>query len=132
MSGGALIAIGVVVLVVLAFVLLAGVARRRDTGEAIGTLSRETAKRDKGAPPVVAAEAAPTGRELERTTAIERREPSTDLVVSGGGAVAPWQPPDPDVLGVTRRQFLNRSIVAAFGFSLTAFGLTVKIGRAHV
>jgi cytochrome b6-f complex iron-sulfur subunit len=125
MSGGALIAIGVVVLVVLAFVLLAGVARRRDTGEAIGTLSRETARRDKGAPPVVAAEAAPSARELEASTALERREPSTDLVVSSGGAVAPWVPPDPDTLGVTRRQFLNRSIVAAFGFSLTAFGLTV-------
>jgi cytochrome b6-f complex iron-sulfur subunit len=125
MSSGAVIAIGVVVLVILAFALLAGVARRRDTGEAIGTLSRETARRDKGAPPVVTAEAAPTGREVERSTALERVEPSTDLVKGSGGAVAPWVPPDPDVIAVTRRQFLNRSIVAAFGFGLTAFGLTV-------
>ncbi|MGI8662803.1 MAG: ubiquinol-cytochrome c reductase iron-sulfur subunit [Acidimicrobiales bacterium] len=125
MSSGALIAIGVVVLLALALALLAGVARRRDTGEAIGTLSRETSRRDKGAPPIVASQAAPTGREVERSTAIERREPSTEVVPAGGGAVAPWVPPDPDVLAVTRRQFLNRSIVSAFGFGLTAFGLTV-------
>ncbi len=125
MSNGALIAIGVVVLVVLAAALLAGVARRRDTGEAIGTLSRETAKRDKGAPPIVAAEAAPTGRQVEASTALERREPSTALAASASGAVAPWVPPDAETMGVTRRQFLNRSIVAAFSFGLAAFGLSV-------
>jgi cytochrome b6-f complex iron-sulfur subunit len=31
-------------------------------------------------------------------------------------------PPDPETLGVTRRQFLNRSIVATFSFGLAAFG----------
>ena len=36
MSSGAIIAIGVAVLVVLAVVLIAGAARRRDTGDAIG------------------------------------------------------------------------------------------------
>ncbi len=42
MSSGAIIAIGVGVLVVLAVVLIAGAARRRDTSDAIGGLSRET------------------------------------------------------------------------------------------
>ena len=48
MSNGAIIGIGVAVLVVLAVVLFAGVARRRDTGEAIGALSRETASATRG------------------------------------------------------------------------------------
>jgi cytochrome b6-f complex iron-sulfur subunit len=33
-----------------------------------------------------------------------------------------WVPPDPETLGVTRRQFLNRGIIATFGFGLSAFG----------
>ncbi|MEO7556837.1 MAG: Rieske 2Fe-2S domain-containing protein [Acidimicrobiales bacterium] len=124
MSSGALIAIGVIVLALLAIALLAGAARRRDTGEAIGSLSRETEGRDKRAP-IVAAEAAPSGREVERSTAIERREPSTELAPSGGAGLAPWVAPEPDVIAVTRRQFLNRSIVAGMSFGLTAFGLSV-------
>ena len=125
MSSGALIGIGVGVLVVLAVALLAGAAKRRDTGAATGSLSRETAKRDKSAPPIVAAEAAPSGREVERTTALERREPSTEIAVATPGAVAAWTPPDPELLAVTRRQFLNRGIVASMSFGLTAFGLSL-------
>jgi len=125
MSNGAIIAIGIGVLVVLALFLFAGVARRRDTGEAVGALSRETIKRDKGAPPIVAAEPALTGREVEHSVALERREPSTALDKASSGAVAPWTPPDPEVLGVSRRQFLNRGIVTVMTFSLTAFGLSL-------
>ena len=40
--------IAIPVLVVLAGVLLFAAARRRDTGEAIGLLTRETRKRDRG------------------------------------------------------------------------------------
>jgi cytochrome b6-f complex iron-sulfur subunit len=124
-SSGALIAIGVGVLVVFAIVLVAGVARRRDTGEATGTLSRETVRRDKGSPPIVAAEPAPSGRAIERSAALERREPSTAVEKAGSGAIAPWTPPDPEVLGVTRRQFLNRGVITVMSFSLTAFGLSL-------
>jgi cytochrome b6-f complex iron-sulfur subunit len=124
-SNGALIAIGVGALVVLAIVLFAGVARRRDTGEAIGSLSRETIKRDRGAPPVVVAEPARTGREVERSVELERREPSAAVAKTDPSAIAPWSPPDPEVIDVTRRQFLNRGVVALMSFSLTAFGLSV-------
>ena len=84
MSSGAIIAIGVGVLVVLAVVLIAGAARRRDTGDAIGGLSRETRKRDKSdAPPTPLADEAPaTGTAVEKAAAIERREPSTAVVKS--------------------------------------------------
>jgi cytochrome b6-f complex iron-sulfur subunit len=125
MSNGAIIAIGVGVLVVLAVVLFAGVARRRDTGEAVGALSRETRRRDKGAPPIVAAEPALTGREVEHSVALERREPSTALDKASTGAVQTWTPPDPEVLGVSRRQFLNRGVIAMMTFSLSAFGASL-------
>ncbi|HEY9558780.1 MAG TPA: Rieske 2Fe-2S domain-containing protein, partial [Acidimicrobiales bacterium] len=36
-----------------------------------------------------------------------------------------WVPPDPDVLGVTRRQFFNRGIVTFFGLGLSGFGAAV-------
>src|SRR5262245_54554350 len=127
MSSGALIAIGVVVLVVLAIVLLVGASRRRDTGEAIGELSRETRRRDRsrassGATPP--GEAVATGRDVEKSAAIERREPATAVVRATPGEVQPWTPPDPETLGVSRRQFLNRGIVTLMSFSLTAFGLS--------
>jgi cytochrome b6-f complex iron-sulfur subunit len=38
---------------------------------------------------------------------------------------APWSAPDPEVIGVTRRQFFNRSIIAMFGLGLSGFGAAV-------
>src|SRR5262245_43821285 len=125
MSSGAIIAVGVGILVVLAVVLIAGAARRRDTGEAISGLSRETRKRDKSRKDtsLPTATPPPTGTAVEKAAAIERREPSTAVVKSTAGEVAPWVAPDPETLGVTRRQFLNRGVVTLMSFSLAAFGL---------
>jgi cytochrome b6-f complex iron-sulfur subunit len=109
---------------VLAVVLLAGAARRRDTGEAIGGLSRETRQRDQGKG-VLATESPADGRTVEKSAAIERREPSTAVVKASGGDLTPWVPPDPETLGVTRRQFLNRGIVTLMSFSLATFGLSL-------
>jgi cytochrome b6-f complex iron-sulfur subunit len=125
MSSGAIIAIGVVVLVVLAVLLLAGAARRRDTGEAVGGLSRETRKRDKGAAPSTPPASAASGRSVEKAAAIERREPSKAVVKASSGEVAPWVPPDPETLGVSRRQFLNRGIITLTSLSLASFGLSL-------
>lgn len=125
MSNGTLILIGAGVLALLAVLLVAGVARRRDTGEATGALSRETLRRDRGAPPIVVAEPARSGRELERSVALERIEPSSELDNAGTTTIAPWVPPDPEVIGVTRRQFLNRGVITLMSFSLTAFGLSL-------
>ena len=114
MSSGAIIAIGVGVLVVLAVVLIAGAARRRDTGDG----HRRPEPRDPQARQEqgshrrpLATEAPATGAAVEKAAAIERREPSTAVVKSSAGEVAPWVPPDPETLGVTRRQFLNRGVV---------------------
>jgi cytochrome b6-f complex iron-sulfur subunit len=65
------------------------------------------------------------GVAVEKAAAIERREQSTAVVKSSAGEVAPWVPPDPETLGVTRRQFLNRGVVTLMSFSLAAFGLSL-------
>ena len=124
MSSGAIIGIGIAVLAVLAVLLFAGAARRRDTGEAIGGLSRETRKRDKGGASL-ATETPPDGRSVEKSAALERREPSTEVVKATAGEVTPWVPPDPETLAVSRRQFLNRGIVTLMSFSLATFGLSL-------
>ncbi len=63
--------IAIPVLVVLAGVALFASARRRDTGEAIGALARETRQRDRGAVAVLDEDAAPaTGKEVERAAVL--------------------------------------------------------------
>lgn len=111
------------VLVLLAGVLLFATARRRDTGEAIGALARETRKRDRGAVAVLEHDGEPTtGREVERAAVIERREASRSLATVGATAPVAWVPPDPEAMGVSRRQFFNRGIVTFFGLGLSGFG----------
>lgn len=116
--------IAIPVLVVLAGVLLFASARRRDTGEAIGALARETRKRDRGAVAVLDREegVAATGKEVERAAALERREASKALATVGATAPVAWVPPDPEALAVTRRHFFNVGIVSFFGLGLTGFG----------
>lgn len=112
--------------VVLAGVVLFAASRRRDTGDAIGQLSRETRRSDRSEAAVSAAEPAPdvvSGRDVERSAALERRPP--ELVKVGGSDLTEFVPPDPETVGVTRRQFFNRSIVLVMGLSLSGFGAAV-------
>jgi cytochrome b6-f complex iron-sulfur subunit len=119
--------IAIPVLVLLAAILLVSAARRRDTGEAVGSLSRETVKRDRNARKGATTEEvpAPSGRDVERSTALERRQASTALATTGSAAPVPWTPPDPETMGVNRRQFLNRSVLGVSGFGLSAFGVAI-------
>jgi cytochrome b6-f complex iron-sulfur subunit len=110
------------VVVVLAGVLLFAASRRRDTGEAIGLLSKETVKRDRGEPAaLVEQEERVTGREIERAAAAS----SVAVATAVQPDLAPYVPPDPETLGVTRRQFFNRSIILLMGAGLTVFGAAV-------
>lgn len=121
---GTFVVIAVVLIALLAAVALVGTARRRDTDSAVGTLARETVARDRKARRAASAEAAVTGREVERAAELER---------VGAGAVEPTRPappavfvpPDPETFGVTRRQFLNRSAIALLGLGVSAFGVAV-------
>lgn len=108
-------------LVVLAAVALLAAARRRQSDAAIGMLSRETRSRDR-ASTVLAGKAVPTGRQVERAARAARASTALSTVDSGGPP-APYVPADPETVGVSRRQFFNRTIVMVMGLSLTGFGL---------
>ena len=105
--------ISIAVIVVLAAVVVLTAARRR---ESTGTLSRETKSRDES---VVRG---PSGREFEREAVAAR---STALAVPPSVEIAPFSPPDPEVIGVSRRQFFNRATVTLMSAGRGGFGAAV-------
>ena len=116
MSAGAIIAIAVGAAVVLGAVLFVTAARRSDVRGA-GALSRETRRRDRESE---AADQAPrvTGRDVERAAQVSR---STEIAKAEPRLPAPFIPPDPEVIGVSRRQFFNRATVALMSAGLGTF-----------
>ena len=123
MSPSTIIAIAVPVLVVLAGVLLYAAARRRDTGSAEGVMSSETVHRDRGPVQLAEGDRPVSGREVERAAVLARRESAAPVKVAEPPVA--WVPPDEETVGVTRRQFFNRSIVVAFALGLSGFGTAV-------
>ena len=115
-----MIYVAVAVLAVLAIVAVLAAVRRRQSDAAIGMLSRETRSRDRSSV-VLRAEAPPTGREVEKAAAAARS--SALAPTEGGGPPAPYVPPDPETIGVSRRQFFNRTIVMLMSLSLSGFGV---------
>ena len=126
----------IVVLIVIIGVLLAAafilsMGRRHDTARAIGTLSRETRRIDRGAVRLQSQGTGDlSGREVERQAAQERgmRSSRSSAVVATSSVPAPIPPPAPvdlEALGVTRRRFLNRAILGVLGLSLAGFGTAV-------
>jgi cytochrome b6-f complex iron-sulfur subunit len=113
------------VVVVLAGVVVLAASRRRDVGVATGALSRETRRRDRSMPAVLVEEApeAVSGREVEARAELVRRAPELERV--GASDLSAYVPPDAETIGVTRRQFFNRSIVVVMAFGLSAFGAAV-------
>ena len=124
MSTLVVLAVAVPVLVVLGALVLQASTRRRDTDDAVGRLSRETRRADRSRSEALAADAepAPTGRDVERSARQGRRVGAGVALVDKAKPPATYVPPDPETIGVTRRQFLNRSIVNFFGLGLAAFG----------
>lgn len=119
-----IVAVAIAVLVVLAAIATFTATRRRQTDAAVGALSRETRARDAGSPPAALPERL-SGREVEKAAELERRLGGRQVVLTESAPPAPFVPPDPETLGVTRRQFFNRSIIAMFGLGLTGFGASV-------
>ena len=65
-----------------------------------------------------------SGKDYERSVALARSgKAEIEPVTAKPPAV--YVPPDPETLGVTRRQFLNRSIVGFMVMSLSGFGAAV-------
>jgi cytochrome b6-f complex iron-sulfur subunit len=117
MNAAAVIGIVIAVIVLLGAVVLVTAARRSDVRGA-GALSRETKKRDRDAE--IDLPAAPSGRDIERSAA-DARTPGAGLVKADSQAPALWVPPDPEAIGVSRRQFFNRASIALMGAGLGTF-----------
>jgi cytochrome b6-f complex iron-sulfur subunit len=132
------IVVGIVVLLALAVVALVATGRRRAT---TGRLSRETRARDTHAGgSAVSAEAKPEGEESVAEASDEARARADDArrAIESGASVATtssvpattgaktparYEPVDEEELGVDRRMFLNRGILAVSGLGLGAFGV---------
>jgi len=124
-----LIAIAVVAIILLAVVGLLVSARKRST---TGSLSRETRQRDEAAAASALSSAEETAA-VETSEGRERADEARQAIESGASAVpapvtastpAVYEPVDLDELGVTRRQFFNRSLLAGTGLGLGAFGVS--------
>jgi cytochrome b6-f complex iron-sulfur subunit len=119
---GTVVIVAVVILVLALAALVVSAVKRRDLGMAIGDLSRETVKRDRAAAPSAPAAAA-TGKDVERAAVLART--GKDVEPAAPRTPAPFVAPDADAVGVSRRQFLNRSIVGGMVLSLSTFGAAV-------
>ena len=118
MDTGTIFLLALVALLALAFLFLLVTSRRRDMERALSTLPDEV--EPAAAPPVLAStQGTRSGRELERSVALERRRepPPTRAAPPPLPAV-----PDEEALGVTRRQVLNRGIVASMLVAISGFG----------
>ena len=117
MDTGTIFLLAVVALLAMAFLFLFVTSRRRDVERALSTLPDEV--EPTSAPPVLAStHGTRTGRELERSVALERRRepPPTHAAPPPLPAI-----PDEEALGVTRRQVLNRGIVASMLLAIGGF-----------
>jgi cytochrome b6-f complex iron-sulfur subunit len=125
--GIALLIAGLLVLAVVAVLVM---GRQRT---ATGRLTRETRKSDRSAAPETVvpvdeesvdeeAEAA-RARADEARRAIESGTSVGEVVPSAAKTPVVYEPVDMEQLGVTRRQFFNRSILAGSGIGLGAFGI---------
>jgi cytochrome b6-f complex iron-sulfur subunit len=108
------------VLVLLAGLLVLGAASRGDQRAVIGRLSRETRRADRTEPRPVSDVA--SGREIEHRAEIERSSQGGSVATLVRAPPAPFVPPDPETMGVTRRQFFNRGLITFFALGLSGFG----------
>ncbi len=115
MDTSTVLLIAVPALIALGAIVLFTTTRRRDAAR-VGRLSSETRSRDKSAAP----QTSDAGRELEKSVALERRTGEIDPVKVA--TPEPWTAPDPELVGVNRRQFFNRSMIGLMGMSLGTFG----------
>jgi cytochrome b6-f complex iron-sulfur subunit len=122
------VAIVIILVLLVAAATVLFTARRSST---VGGLSRETRRRDKGATPADEGTAPATSSSTDLE--LSGRERADETRAQAGGAVAErqpagvarWEPVDEEELGVTRRQFMNRGVLAAVGFAVATFGAGV-------
>jgi cytochrome b6-f complex iron-sulfur subunit len=117
------VAIPIILIIAVGIATVMVLANRR--GRTTGELSRETRQRDASTDPAAVSEAS-TSTDLE-TTGRERADETRATYENvpakrGRGDAVIWEPVDEEELGVSRRQFLNRGLLATVGFSVAGFG----------
>ena len=112
MNSTSIITIAIAVLAVLGLGVVLTASRRSDI-KGVGTLSRETRKRDRNAAKV----ARNSSREAEHQGVASRNA----VAVMPPPAIETWVAPDAEALGETRRAFLNRATVTLMSASLGGF-----------
>ena len=135
MSTAAIIVIAIAAVVVLAAVSFLTLARRSDVRGA-GALSGETLERDRNSRKQSREFEAAATASNTRTAAVAEAEGtaargsgSTELAtIDDDTALVPWTPPDPEVVGVSRRQFFNRATVTLMTASIGAFAAAAFVG----
>jgi cytochrome b6-f complex iron-sulfur subunit len=119
----------ILVLAILALLALAAVAilaegRRRATGT--GRLSRETRRRDRSEPTTAEVEAPVSEStelaELDDEARARAQEARQALEPVGARAPVEYVPVEEEELGITRRQFFNRGILAGLGIFTAGMG----------
>jgi cytochrome b6-f complex iron-sulfur subunit len=116
MSATAIILIAVVAVVILGAVAFLSLARKSDVRGA-GALSAETVQRDRASR--VSDQKTSAAAQAE-AAGVAARSSTTVATVAEKAPVA-WSPPDPEAIGVSRRQFLNRATIALMTAGLGTF-----------
>ncbi|NND74235.1 MAG: Rieske 2Fe-2S domain-containing protein [Ilumatobacter sp.] len=123
MNATAIVIIAIGAAVVLAAIAFLTLARRSDVRGA-GALSAETVRRDESArerrKAAVAAERTAADAEAEGVEARTGVGAGLAPVTSDTG-LTPWSPPDPDAIGVSRRQFFNRATISLMAAGIGTF-----------
>lgn len=119
MSTAAVILIVVGVAVVLGALAFMTLARRSDVRGA-GALSAETKRRDSSARSAAPVEATRTAAEAEAEGVAARTGVGLAPIETDSG-LTPWTPPDPEALGVSRRQFFNRATISLMAAGIGTF-----------
>jgi cytochrome b6-f complex iron-sulfur subunit len=129
MKAGTVLVIAVPILVVLAVALVVAtnVSRQR---QSTGSLTREARRADRsGSSAAVATtdlDEEARARFSEAKQSLEPVSAGKPVATAAGGLIRFGEAPaDPETLGVNRRQFFNRSIVAAQGLVLGSFSLAI-------
>src|SRR5437588_3602184 len=121
------IAVPILFVLAVALVVATNVSRQRS---ATGSLTREARKADRSAPGTAVAttdlDEEARARFSETKQALEPAGAGKPVVTAAGGLIRFGEAPaDPETVGVNRRQFFNRSIVAAQGLVLGSFSLAI-------
>ena len=120
MSATAVILIVVAAAVVLGALAFVTLARRSDVRGA-GALSAETVRRDATARATARpADAARSAADAEAEGVVARTGVGLAPIETDTG-LTPWNPPDPEALGVSRRQFFNRASISLMAAGIGTF-----------